>query len=55
MEPLYANFSWRRFAGRLLVEQRGATVEYTASTPMLLALRERGPEGGEIELLGLPW
>ena len=55
VEGFYARLGWRRFGGKLLVEQHGATVEYIASVPMLLALREHGPEIGEINLLGLPW
>jgi aminoglycoside 2'-N-acetyltransferase I len=51
----YGRLGWREFTGRLLVRQRGATVEFTFNRVMTCAVRSPAPEDGTIDLLGPPW
>jgi aminoglycoside 2'-N-acetyltransferase I len=51
----YARLGWREFAGRLLVRQRGATVEFTFNRVMTWGVRAPAPSAGVIDLAGPPW
>lgn len=51
----YERQGWVAFAGRLLVCQHGATVEFTFNRVMTRAVVTGAPERGLIDLLGPPW
>jgi RimJ/RimL family protein N-acetyltransferase len=51
----YERLGWRRFAGVLLVSQRGATVPFTFNPPMTSPVCLEGELDGTIDLLGPPW
>lgn len=51
----YGGLGWREFAGRLLVRQHGATVEFTYNRVMTFGIRSAAPQAGTIDLLGPPW
>lgn len=51
----YTRLGWHEFAGRLLVRQRGETVEFTFNRVMTFPITSRAPEGGTIDLVGAPW
>jgi aminoglycoside 2'-N-acetyltransferase I len=51
----YGRLGWRQFHGRLLVRQRGETVEFTFNRVMTLGVREPAPEAGTIDLASPPW
>jgi GNAT superfamily N-acetyltransferase len=53
--PFYERLGWLPFAGRLVVEQPGGPVVFTVNRPMVLAGRAVAPEGGSVDLQGLPW
>jgi aminoglycoside 2'-N-acetyltransferase I len=51
----YTARGWREFAGRLLVRQGGAAVEFTLNRAMTLGVESEGPASGRIDLCGPPW
>ena len=51
----YGGLGWREFTGRLVVRQRGATVEFTYNRVMTYGIRSPAPHDGTIDLLGPPW
>ena len=51
----YGRLGWQEFDGRLLVEQRGATVEFTFNRVMTCEIQAPAPRAGTIDLLGPPW
>jgi len=51
----YGRLGWQEFAGRLLVTQRGVTVEFTLNRVMVCGVRETCPAAGTIDLQGPPW
>jgi GNAT superfamily N-acetyltransferase len=53
--PFYERLGWRAFPGRLLVAQPGGRQEFTLNRPMVLPGRGAAPDGGVIDLHGLPW
>jgi hypothetical protein len=53
--PFYARLGWRRFPGRLLVQQPGGRTEFTFNRTMVLPGGRPAPEGGTIDLQGPPW
>jgi len=53
--PFYGGLGWQPFAGTLLVGQPGGTVPFTFNRPMVLPVREPAPQGGTLDLCGLPW
>ena len=50
----YRGLGWRQFAGDLFCEQPGGRVRFDAMTPFVFDLR-LAPQGGAIDLCGLPW
>jgi hypothetical protein len=46
---------WREFGGRLMVQQHGATVEFTFNRVMTCGIQAPAPQAGIIDLLGPPW
>jgi GNAT superfamily N-acetyltransferase len=53
--PFYERLGWRRFPGRLLVEQPAGRTEFTFNRTMVLPGCGPAPEGGTIDLHGPPW
>jgi GNAT superfamily N-acetyltransferase len=53
--PFYERLGWLPFAGRLVVEQPGGPVAFTVNRPMVLAGHAAAPDGGNVDLQGLPW
>ena len=51
----YGHLGWREFGGRLTVQQRGATVEFTFNRVMTCGIQAPPPQAGTIDLLGPPW
>jgi hypothetical protein len=51
----YARLGWHEFGGRLIVRQRGASVDFTFNRVMTLPVGSAAPRGGVIDLLGAPW
>jgi aminoglycoside 2'-N-acetyltransferase I len=51
----YRRLGWREFGGRLLVQQRGATVEFSFNRVMTHGIWSAAPKAGIIDLLGPPW
>ena len=51
----YSRLGWREFAGRLLVRQEGATVEFTFNRVMTCPVRAAAPQAGTVDLQGPPW
>jgi hypothetical protein len=51
----YGRLGWQEFGGRLLIRQRGETVDFTFNRVMTLAVRAPTPVAGTIDLLGPPW
>ena len=51
----YGGLDWRAFGGRLIVRQRGATVEFTYNRVMTYGVRSPAPHDGTIDLQGPPW
>ena len=50
----YRSLGWRQFDGELFCEQPGGRVRFDAMTPFVFDLRLK-PQGGAIDLCGLPW
>ncbi len=50
----YRGLGWRQFAGELFCDQPGGRVHFDAMTPFVFDLR-LAPQGGPIDLCGLPW
>jgi aminoglycoside 2'-N-acetyltransferase I len=50
----YCGLGWRQFRGDLFCEQPGGRVRFDAMTPFVFDLR-LAPQGGAIDLCGLPW
>ena len=50
----YRGLGWRQFAGALFCEQPSGRVRFDAMTPFVFDLR-LAPQGGAIDLRGLPW
>jgi aminoglycoside 2'-N-acetyltransferase I len=50
----YRGLGWRQFTGDLFCEQPGGRVCFDAMTPFVFDLR-LAPQGGAIDLCGLPW
>lgn len=55
LQGYYARLGWRQFAGRLLVRQHGAEVEFTLNRVMTHGVHLDGPSDGTINLCGPPW
>ena len=53
--PFYQRLGWLPYAGSLVVEQPGGPVVFAVNRPMVLAGRAAAPDGGRIDLQGLPW
>jgi GNAT superfamily N-acetyltransferase len=53
--PFYDRLGWQQFLGRLLVNQRGQTTEFTFNLPMIYRIRCQSEFGGIIDLQGPPW
>jgi aminoglycoside 2'-N-acetyltransferase I len=53
--PFYQKLGWLPFAGRLMVEQPGGSIEFTVNHPMVLPGLQPAPRQGVIDLAGLPW
>jgi nodulation protein A len=53
--PFYQRLGWVPYAGSLVVEQPGGPVMFTVNRPMVLAGRAPAPDGGSVDLQGLPW
>lgn len=53
--PFYQRLGWVPYAGSLVVEQPGGPVVFTVNRPMVLAGRVAAPDGGSVDLQGLPW
>jgi predicted N-acetyltransferase YhbS len=51
----YARLGWQTFAGRLVVEQHGATADFTLNRVMVQGVRSPAPASGVIDLAGPPW
>ena len=51
----YEHLGWRQFSGRLLVQQRGETVEFTFNRVMTHPVHFAAPEAGTIDIPGPPW
>ena len=51
----YTRLGWLPFAGRLLVEQPTSPTVITLNHPMVLSGLSAAPQGGIIDLKGLPW
>ncbi|MEX2138990.1 MAG: GNAT family N-acetyltransferase [Pirellulales bacterium] len=51
----YSRLGWREFNGRLLVQQHGASAEFTFNRVMTHPIRAEAPTVGVIDLRGPPW
>ena len=51
----YQRFGWQHFDGILCVEQPEGKVRFSVNEPMVLAGTRNGPQGGILDLCGLPW
>lgn len=51
----YQRFGWRHFQGDLLVQQESGKEPFTFNETMVLDGRRAAPEGGVIDLRGMPW
>lgn len=51
----YGRFGWQHFDGVLLVEQPAGKVQFTTNESMVLAGIEDAPQGGILDLCGMPW
>jgi predicted acetyltransferase len=53
--PFYERLGWLPFAGHLMVEQPGGSIEFTVNRVMVLPGLQPAPQQGLIDLAGLPW
>jgi aminoglycoside 2'-N-acetyltransferase I len=53
--PFYGRLGWLPFPGRLVVEQPSGPTVFTINRPMVLTGLCPAPQGGVIDLRGLPW
>ena len=51
----YGSLGWRRFTGKLLIGQRGTSIEFPLEPPMVQNGTETMPAGGVLDLRGPPW
>jgi GNAT superfamily N-acetyltransferase len=51
----YGRLGWRFFTGKLLIGQRGASIEFPLEPPMVQDGRETVPASGLLDLRGPPW
>jgi hypothetical protein len=52
--PFYQKLGWLPFAGRLVVEQRGGSIEFTVNRVMVLPGLQPAPQHGLIDLAACP-
>jgi predicted acetyltransferase len=55
LHGFYGRLGWRLFTGKLLIGQRGASIEFPLEPPMMQDGREAVPEAGMLDLRGPPW
>ena len=51
----YGRLGWRSFTGKLLIGQRGDSIEFPLDPPLVQDGRETVPAAGTLDLRGPPW
>jgi len=51
----YKRLDWKPFTGKVLVEQPGGKIEFSANGSMVRDISEPAPLSGSLDLNGLPW